>query len=253
MLKSLIKFLIAFSLVVAAIVTLFEYIIMPTYVRHNVRRYVLDLRSKTIDRARREADVEGFKVVVYDTLYSNDYTPETVVDQFPKPGSTVKPGRTIRLKISLPEKMVLVPNLVGQSRRSAELTLQQLGLKIDTLYTEYNPDYPKGTVAWQFPKAGDQLKKGWGLQITISKGLPPDFYQVPQLFGLSLKKAKETLIKARLKVGKISYRQNEDLVPFTVLDQSIAPGTVLDESTPVDLVVSVLNLQDIFDQLTDQP
>ncbi|MFQ6612182.1 MAG: PASTA domain-containing protein [Fidelibacterota bacterium] len=253
MLKSFVKFFITFGLVVAIIIALFEFFIMPAYVRHDLKRYVLDLRLKSVDRALREADAEGFKVVVYDTLYSNDYEPETVIDQFPKPGRMVKPGRTIRLKISLLEKMVLVPNLVGQSRRSAELTLQQLGLKIDTLYTEFNPDYPKGTVAWQFPKAGDQLKKGWGLQITISKGLPPDFYQVPQLFGLSLKKAKETLIKARLKVGKISYRQNEDLVPYTVLDQSITSGTVLDEPAQVDIVVSVLDLQDIFDQLTDQP
>jgi beta-lactam-binding protein with PASTA domain len=148
--------------------------------------------------------------------------------------------------------MILVPSLVGQSRRSAELSLQQLGLRIDTVYTEYNPDYPKGTVAWQFPKYGDYIKKGLGLQITVSQGLPPDFFQVPQLFGLSMKKAKEALIRARLKLGKVSYQQNEDLVPYTVLDQNIAPGTVLDQTTQVDLVVSILDLQDIFDQLSNE-
>jgi serine/threonine-protein kinase len=164
----------------------------------------------------------------------------------------VKPGRTVRLKISRPEKMVLVPSLVGQSQRSAEISLQQLGLQIDTVYTEYNPDYPKGTVAWQFPKSGDHIKKGLGLQITVSQGLPPDFFQVPQLFGLSMKKAKEALTQSRLKVGKISYQQNEDLVPYTVLDQSIAPGTVLDQATGVDLIVSILDLQDIFDKINSE-
>jgi beta-lactam-binding protein with PASTA domain len=67
-----------------------------------------------------------------------------------------------------------------------------------------------------------------------------------------MKKAKEALIAARLKVGKVSYQQNEDLVPYTVLDQNIAPGTVLDQSTQVDLVVSILDLQDIFDQLSNE-
>jgi len=148
--------------------------------------------------------------------------------------------------------MIEVPNLVGQSRRSAEISLQQLGLNIDTIYTESNPDYQEGTVAWQFPKFGDQIKKGLGLQLTVSMGLPPDFYQVPQLFGLSLNKAKKQITKSKLMLGKISYQQNEDLVPYTVLDQSIIPGTVLEEPTKINLVVSILDLQDIFDTLQNE-
>jgi len=92
-----------------------------------------------------------------------------------------------------------------------------------------------------------------GIQITLSKGLPPDFYQVPNVIGLSLKNATELIEKARLKVGKISYHQDEDLVPYTVLDQSLTEGTVLDRSIPIDLVVSVLDMQDIFNRLTDEP
>jgi beta-lactam-binding protein with PASTA domain len=67
-----------------------------------------------------------------------------------------------------------------------------------------------------------------------------------------MKKAESELLKARLKLGKISYQQNEDLVPYTVLDQSIAPGTVLDKSTNIDLNVSILDLQDIFDTLQSE-
>ena len=148
--------------------------------------------------------------------------------------------------------MIDVPNLVGQSKRSAEIKIQQLGLKIDTIYVEYNPDYPKGTVAWQFPKSGDQIRKGFALQITISEGLPPDFFQVPQLFGLSLNNAKKKLDNSRLKLGKVTYQQNEDLVPYTVLDQSISPGTVLSKSSQINVIVSVLNLQDIFDSIQNQ-
>ena len=94
-----------------------------------------------------------------------------------------------------------------------------------------------------------QIKKGYGLQLTISMGLPPDFFQVPQLFGLSLNSAKKELVRSKFSLGKVSYQQNEDLIPYTVLDQSIIPGTVLDESTKIDLVVSILDLQDIFDKL----
>jgi len=118
---------------------------------------------------------------------------------------------------------------------------------------EFNPEYPNGTIAWQYPKAGDRRKKGMGVQITVSKGMPPNFFQVPNLIGLSINQAKELLFKSRLKVGKISYHQDQDLVPYTVLDQSIKDGTVLDKSTTINLVVSVLDIQDIFNSLNNEP
>ena len=43
------------------------------------------------------------------------------------------------------------------------------------------------------------------------------------------------------------------LVPYTVLDQSIKDGTVLDKSTTINLVVSVLDIQDIFNSLNNEP
>jgi serine/threonine-protein kinase len=177
----------------------------------------------------------------------------TIVDQYPKPNTRVKSGRTVRLKIAQPEKSVAIPNLIGQSRRSAELELNQMGLLIDTVYTEYNPEYPNGTIAWQYPKAGDRRKKGMGIQITVSKGMPPNFFQVPNLIGLSINQAKDLIFKSRLKVGKISYHQDQDLVPYTVLDQSIKNGTVLDATATINLVVSVLDIQDIFNNLNNEP
>lgn len=252
MMNKIIQFLIAFGIVSLVIILIFDWFIMPSYVRQDKTLIVTDITGKNLNRALIELETEGYKGVVYDTVYTADVTPQTVVDQYPVAGAKVKPGRTIRLKISRSEKLIIVPNLVGQSRRSVEIALQQIGLRIDTVYTEFNPDYPKGTVAWQFPKPGDHIKKGMGLQITVSQGLPPDFFQVPQLFGMSMQNAKDLLTKARLKVGKISYKQNEDLVPYTVLDQSIAPGTVLDQTIQVDLVLSILDLKDIFDKLSNE-
>ncbi len=224
--------------------------ILPHYTLRGQSRYLMDVRGKSADAAMAQLKLEGFKGMVSDSRYSNEIEPGTVLDQYPTPNTKVKPGRTIRLTIAQPEKMVLVPNLLGHSRRSAELELQQVGLEIDTIYQEYNPDYPSETVAWQYPKGGDNMQKGLGVQITLSMGIPPNFYQVPDLFGLSLSKARIQITAARLKIGKISYRQNEDLIPYTVLDQSIAAETVLDRPMALDLTVSVLDLQDIYNQLT---
>jgi serine/threonine-protein kinase len=252
MINKFVHFIVALLTISGIVFLLFDWVIMPVYIRKEKTIRLIDIKNKKLDRAILELDSEGFKGTVFDTVYTSEIEPQTVIDQYPEPGKKIKKGRTVRLKISRPEKMIFVPNLVGQSKRSSEIALRQIGLEIDTIYNEFNPDYPKGTVAWQFPKAGDYINKGLGIQLTVSQGLPPDFFQVPQLFGLSLNKAKEELARSRLKVGKISYQQNEDLVPYTVLDQSISPGTVLDQSTQINLVISILDLQDIFDKLENE-
>ena len=252
MLNKSIHFFIVFSLIGDLLILIIDWVVMPLYIRKGKTVRLIDVKNKTLDRAMLELSSEGFKSMVFDTLYTSEIDPQIVIDQYPSSGGKIKKGRTVRLKISRPEKKIFVPNLVGQSRRSSEITLRQVGLEIDTIYNEYNPDYPQGTVAWQFPKAGDYINKGLGIQLTVSQGLPPDFFQVPQLFGLSLNKAKEEIAKARLKIGKISYQQNEDLVPYTVLDQSISPGTVLDRSSQINLIISILDLQDIFDKLESE-
>ena len=251
--NKLTQYLLAFGAVSFVVVILFEYIIMPMYTRHNTGQYLMDVQGKTLEEAIAMIEAEDFRAIVIDTMYTNKVAEGIVVDQYPKPNMKVKTGRTVRLKISTSEKLVFIPNLIGQSLRSAELVLQQAGLLIDTVYSEYNPEYPKGTIAWQYPKANNTMKKGFGIQVTLSKGLPPDFYQVPNVIGLSLNQAKKYLAKTRLKVGKISYHEDQDLVPYTVLDQSISEGTVLDRPMNINLVVSVLDLQDIFNQLTNEP
>ena len=230
-----------------------EYLVMPVYTRQNENKVMMDVINRNLDDAIKILKSENYRYEVSDTLYTNKFSLGTIIDQYPKPNTRVKSGRTVRLKIAHPEKSVAIPNLIGQSRRSAELELNQMGLLIDTVYTEYNPEYPNGTIAWQYPKAGDRRKKGMGIQITVSKGMPPNFFQVPNLIGLSINQAKDLIFKSRLKVGKISYHQDQDLVPYTVLDQSIKDGTVLDMSATINLVVSVLDMQDIFNSLNNEP
>ena len=230
-----------------------EYLVMPVYTRQNQNKVMMDVINRNLNDAIKLLKSENYRYEVSDTLYTNKFSLGTIIDQYPKPNTRVKSGRTVRLKIAHPEKSVAIPNLIGQSRRSAELELNQMGLLIDTVYTEYNPEYPNGTIAWQYPKAGDRRKKGMGIQITVSKGMPPNFFQVPNLIGLSINQSKDLIFKSRLKVGKISYHQDQDLVPYTVLDQSIKDGTVLDVSATINLVVSVLDMQDIFNSLNNEP
>ena len=174
--------------------------------------------------------LEGFVAFRGDVKFSSAYSAGTVIDQYPDAMRKVQPGRTVHLTIAERERMIMIPDLVGKSLRSGKLELSEVGLKVDSLISEYDADVPIDVIRWQYPRAGDYLRRGSGLTIIISKGKPPDFYQMPQLFGLSLEKAEKQLAKSQLPLGRITYRQNEDLVPYTILEQSIVSETILDLS-----------------------
>ena len=240
------------SILIAISVFIADLFILPIYVRHGEGSYMVNVKDKPIDYAVDILASDGHIGLVSDTLFSSSFKPGTVIDQYPSPNMRVKEGRTVRLTIAHSERMVLVPDLIGRSERSAEIDIRQAGLEIDTVYKEYNSDVRFGNVTWQYPKGGDFLSKGMGIHLTISLGVPPNFFQTPNVFGLSKKKAINELEKAGFSLGKVYYKQNEDLIPYTVLDQSVKPGTVLEDPTVIDLTISVLDMQDIFNNIIDQ-
>ncbi len=250
--KKIFKYFLVFMILSSLVIIIIDHLIMPFYIRQGQGKYMVNVVGKDIEYSKKILLSEGYRSLISDTLFTSRYEPGTVVDQYPPGNTLVKAGRTVRLKIAHSEKMVVIPDLIGRSIRSAELSLQQNGLKIDSVYKEYNSDVPEGNVTWQYPKGGDFINRGLGVNITVSLGVPPNFFQVPNVFGLSKKKAEKDLLKAGFKIGKIYYRQNEDLIPYTVLDQSIAAETVLEDPTTIDLTVSVLDMQDIFNQMIDK-
>ncbi len=246
------KYVLIFGFLGIFTLVTFNSIIMPRYIRKAHSIPLMNLKNKTLVKAIEILESEGFKAVINDTVYTNSVLSGMVMEQFPKPYSRVKKGRTVRLSISHPERLVEVPDLIGQSKRNGELTLQQIGLLVDKVYFEFHPNKKEGTIIWQSPKGGDILRKGNGIHLSISKGKPPNFFQVPSLYQLSKTEAEKELKKSGLLLGKIEYKQDTTLIPFTVLDQSIVPGTVLERSIPIDVTISVEDLQDIFNQMMEK-
>lgn len=250
--KKVIKHIFAISIITLIIVILFEMIIMPFYVRLGKSKELVDVTSMDVKSALIMIKTSGFKGVVTDTIYTSEINPDIVLDQYPQPGAIVKKRRTVRLKISQAEKLVQVPSIVGQSQRSAQLLLNQVGLKIGTISKAYNSIHPDGVIINQIPDSSETIPKGYSVRVVMSKGRSPNDIQVPSLFGLSKEAAEIELRKSGLRIGKVHYKQNEDLIPYTILDQSIQAGTILDNSQSVDITVSVLDLQDIFEQVIDK-
>ena len=97
------------------------------------------------------------------------------------------------------------------------------------------------------------IRRGSSVALEVSKGQNPNIFTVPDVTGLSLEEAKTRITESGLTVGEVQYIQDRDLIPYTTLQQSVPAGSTLTEAKPIDLVVSVVNLDDIFnDQVRQQ-
>ena len=72
------------------IIMTFDIFIMPTYVRMGSGRYMVNVKDKELDYAKKVLKSEGYRSIISDTLFSSSYQPGTVVDQYPAPNTRVK-------------------------------------------------------------------------------------------------------------------------------------------------------------------
>ena len=89
---------------------------------------------------------------------------------------------------------VAVPDLYGADREGAESTLVAAGLGVGRVATLASLDVPAGRVLAQSPVAGQQLRPGATVDLTVSAG-PPEL-RIPTLEGLGENAARDLLEEA---------------------------------------------------------
>ena len=122
----------------------------------------------------------GLKAEVRDTGYVHKAAPFEVLEQSIKPGTKIKPGRTIYLTInSNGSKRIELPDLADNcSRREAEDKLKTLGFKLGA--TEFiigDPDWVyEVKVNGKTVKAGTRISVDLPISLVVGKGGLEDEY-----------------------------------------------------------------------------
>lgn len=226
-----------------------DFIVMPIYVRYGQEIILPDTHGMDIGEATKLLEHRGFKVIEKEPKFTTALEPGRVYEQTPAPLSKVKTGRRVYLTPSLEERLLIVPDIVGLSQRNAYLNIERRGFKIDSVFYDFSNKILEGAVIAQSIPAKLEAKRGTPIWITVSLGPQPNIFSVPNLRDKSLVNAKDLIVKAGLKEGTISYRLEEDLIPFTIIWQSIIPGTNVKERVKIDLIVSITEI----DQIPDPP
>jgi beta-lactam-binding protein with PASTA domain len=169
--------------------------------------------------------------------YSNDVAAGKILTQYPIDGTVVKKGRRVWVKISKGFKSVELPSLRGLSLRQAEITLQQLGLRMGRVSRVRHGSIPAGAVIGTVPPARTTLEKDRPVNVEVSDGQDASEASMPSLVGVSLSQAKLQLKKLNLPLGKVTFKKDPRSLPNSVVTQTPSAGTPLSGQT-VDLVVS---------------
>lgn len=138
---------------------------------------------------------------------SSDQVPEgTVIRQSPDSGTTVAAGSKVTIVVSQGKESVTVPELKNNTEAEARKALEDVGLQVGTVSTDYSDTVEEGKVISQSEIAGKTVYSGTSVDIVISLGPKETLY----------------MFRANIKLP------NDDTVVSANIELRDADGNVLD-------------------------
>ena len=135
---------------------------------------------------------------------------------------------------------ITVPNLAKLNEDQVEEKLNELDLDYEIIDTiDYNPNFPKLTVAQQEPTAGSKVKGGRTIYLKLNASTFK-MVAVPDLIEKTYRQAVPTLKAIGLQEGTIKYVPyiGKDMVlEMWMNGKKIKPGTKVLKASKIDLVL----------------
>ncbi|MEA2717625.1 MAG: eukaryotic-like serine/threonine-protein kinase [Actinomycetota bacterium] len=122
---------------------------------------------------------------------------EGLVLDWTRKGESPPKGASVDITVSAGPAPRHVPDLAGKTFDDAAASLSDLGLQAERIDAYTDDDGAAGKVIGSAPPAGDEVRRGAAVTLTVSKGQPT----VPKLGGLSADEAASALQAVGLTVG----------------------------------------------------
>ncbi|WP_066502949.1 Stk1 family PASTA domain-containing Ser/Thr kinase [Abyssisolibacter fermentans] len=139
------------------------------------------------------------------------------------------------VKDYLVKEEIPIPYVIGLDVDSARKQVNALGLELVVKNEVFNDDYSKGQIVYQTEKAGNTLKSGFPLEVTVSKG--SELIEVPDLLNKLSNEAEAVLNNKGLEEGVITH-DFSDLPTGIVISQSPKAFQMVKKGTRVNYTIS---------------
>ncbi len=231
------KKIIIFTIALFSMLLMFNYVVMPLYVRHSSLVVVPDVSGKDMNEARKIIEDSGLDVKQGEIRYDASKPIGLVLDQNPPANETVKKGRRIYLVICGGEQLFEVPKLTGRTIRDAKFSLAQRNLLPGEIVKKFSNQYQEDVVISQVIQPGSKVKKSTKVDLIVSNGPQLGSIIIPDITGKTLDEAKKILAERKLRLGRITY-QPSSKTPGIIVDQYPRKEKSAVENTPVDIFVT---------------
>jgi beta-lactam-binding protein with PASTA domain len=192
---------------------------------------VPSLTGKTVNDASTVLADHGLSLKVEEGQRVDPKVPAgQILAQEPQAGVSTRRERSVKVWVSAGPRSSIVPPLVGESERTAQMRVRQEGFTLQSLSEIRSAEYPAGSVVAQTPPPRSKSDQ---VSMLLNRGERDATYVMPDLIGVNGDRAADLLRARGFRVAVVGDHPYPGVPSGVVLRQNpqagfqIAPGEAI--------------------------
>lgn len=158
-----------------------------------------------------------------------------ILSQEPAAGARTRRERSVKVWVSSGARATIVPDLIGESERTAQLRLQQDGIELAGISEVRSGDYQADVVVAETPPAKSNAPR---VSLLVNRGERGATYVMPDLIGVNGDRSADLLRTRGFRVAMVGDHPYPGIPSGVVLRQSPQAGFQIAPGEPISLEVS---------------
>ena len=158
-----------------------------------------------------------------------------IMQQDPPGGVAARTQRSIHVWLSAGPQSTTIPELVGQTERSARIRLEQDGVDVASISEFHSPDYSADAVVSQDPPPDTKAPK---VSLLLNRGEESTTFVMPDVIGMDGARAADALRGSGFRVTIVGSQPYPGVPAGTVVRQTPQGGFRVAAADPISLEVS---------------
>jgi beta-lactam-binding protein with PASTA domain len=194
------------------------------------------LTGKSVNNATALLAEAGLNLKVEEGLRADPKVPAgQILAQDPQPGTSTRRERSVKVWVSSGPRATIVPALLGESERTAQLRLQQDGLELAGISEIRSAEYPSDAVIAQTPPPNSNAPR---VALLVNRPERGATYVMPDLIGVNGDRAADLLRARAFRVAVVGDHPYPGVPAGIVLRQNPQAGFQIAPGEPISLEVS---------------
>lgn len=212
----------------------FNNLVMPRLIHGIGQVTVPDLTNLTVEQAEQVLRPLRLQVSRSGERFDPAAPRGFVIAQEPGAGSTVRGRKRISVVVSLGEEFSSVPELFGESVRSARMLIERAGLQPGSIVQAPSEETGEGMVAASDPGAETVLMRNTPVHLLVSTGAGSESFVMPDLLGREIASVRRQLEALGFRIERSGAQTSVG----TIVSENPPPGSRITRANVIQLTAS---------------